>query len=71
MRTGLSSEGASDCELHGQDGVCVAVRDAITAAVEGAYVVCGCAGLSRACACKLGLCGSGHCLLWLSYVSKL
>lgn len=52
-RTGLRGEGTADGELHGENGVGVAVRDAVAPAVEGAYVV----GLRAACAGELGLAG--------------
>jgi hypothetical protein len=49
--TGLRGEWASDCQLYGQDCVCVPVRDPVATAVEGAHVV----GLCASCACELGL----------------
>jgi hypothetical protein len=59
-RTGLRGEWTPDCQLHGENRVRVAVRDAVAAAVEGAYVVCLCAS----CACELRLRGL-DLLLWL------
>lgn len=52
-RTRLRSKRTPDCQLHSENGVCVAVAHAVAAPVEGAHVVCLCA--SRAC--KLGLRG--------------
>jgi len=69
MCTGLRGEGTSDCQLYGQDGVCVAVAHAVTSSVEGAYIVCSRAGLGRTSACELGL--RGCCDLLLLSIRRL
>lgn len=56
-RTWSSSERAAHCQLHGQDGVGVAVAHAVAATIERAHIV-GCDGL-RSCmrrrACEMWL----------------
>lgn len=54
-RTWLRSEWASNRQLHSQDSIGVAMAHAIAAAIESAYIVCGCTRWSGTCASKLWL----------------